>query len=609
MRPAVEPPTRETLDDEPAPARAPEVQALVEAALARVHAFASDSAARMPAAVVRELRVATHPEVQVTLLLHALNVALAFGDSLEDVACSALLQAGFADAALAALRANAACAAVVTAGFLTLERLAALLPLDTRMALLRAAVEALSGCADGSGSCARSPEAAAAAAMVVHTTCMIDETFGRVARSAGAPAALIAALLRHPHNEEVQADACNALHSVLGSNGPRDLPERLVTGALDAVVAAMRAFPASAHLQRVACVALGALIVQHSGMQHYAAHAGAVTLLAAALGAHAADADACEAVCFALNHLVDAFRSSDVPAQDAQAAAYTTVATLLAHPAHAPTQEYGVRVLGYMCRHTALLPRIVSSHALHAVLAAMRAHPDNLFVQSSCCVTLVSMLKARHRSAALAEGAAPAVLHALRASCGRAAEGVAQRADYRQRYREGPKAYAVAAIHTLFGTRQGDAPLVAEGEALDALLALLHGGALGLLQQAPAGNTDTDDADDAEERREELVVMLCQLAVHHVSECPDCTDCAALRARGEMCGRAGCVACAPASGGGQLPWRRMGRMQKCARCMTAAYCCKAHQTEAWRAHKKACTAAAARREAAAAQRAGAPQTQ
>jgi hypothetical protein len=58
-----------------------------------------------------------------------------------------------------------------------------------------------------------------------------------------------------------------------------------------------------------------------------------------------------------------------------------------------------------------------------------------------------------------------------------------------------------------------------------------------------------------------------------------CTRCADMRAHGAMCALPGCMIRKQPDG---------ALLQKCSRCMTAAYCCAAHQREAWPEHKKAC---------------------
>ena len=571
---------------------APEVQALVDAAYSRVNDVSDGPS---PVAVielmaprfVREIRSATRPEVQGALFDHAAALFVGLG-GVHGVACKPFLREGMVDAAFDALRDNGACTAAASSALFILGHMALAMPREQQFALVHAALATLSKV--DSGLCLPHAATEANAMVALMNVTSNDNETRSVARSRGAVRMLLAALCRHRGSEHVQFSGCAALHGVTGYNDPRELPESVGTGVVDAALRALRGFPASPPVQKHAALLLGTY-AQRSTVQLYAMREGVVTLLTAGLGTHLAVGGVCEAACYALAGLKEPFFRSKVPRLEAQAALYATVAALQAHPTLAPTQEWGVRAVATLSRHT-MLADSASSRALTAVMSTLHDCADDMYVQSACCMTLAGVI-ALHRDAAVAQGVVPLLLGALRAGFSRVAADYAAFPDYHQRYPLGPAAYPIIALAQLFA-RVGNEDDSRTDAFVDAEYSVLHGGALGLLQLKP---TNSDDL--VESKRKELVQRVCGFATDHVQYAPACVECAALRARGVMCGRRGCAAFAPS--GSDAPaatdeaWARTGRMQRCSRCGVAAYCCRAHQVESWPEHKKVCAAAAATR--------------
>jgi hypothetical protein len=101
-----------------------------------------------------------------------------------------------------------------------------------------------------------------------------------------------------------------------------------------------------------------------------------------------------------------------------------------------------------------------------------------------------------------------------------------------------------------------------------------------ILRTAHGGPTPGEER----ERFESLNAVLAACAEAHGEACaePGCELCGMQPGR---CGAAGCSLRAGAGAGITL--------KRCASCRTAAYCCMAHQRDAWAAHKLVCGARAA----------------
>ncbi len=373
---------------------------------------------------------------------------------------------------------------------------------------------------------------------------------------------------------------------------------------LDAVLAAMRTFPASSKLQKNGSFAISILLHRHQKLHARFMRVGGLQLLTSALRRHADAADVCEAACLAVSNVDRLIANSAVPAAEAQAALHAIVAAMRAHSTHVPTQEFGMHTLCALSLHSAVVPLMASSGAILAVLNAMEAHPMDVCVQSAGCMALCSFFLKHepHRKTAVESGAIKVLVGALRASYSRTAvcAGAAVfSARYARNANDDPKSFAILALGFFYGHTQG-APIV-QAELFSESLAL-HEGALGLLQRH---RMRASDGTGAEQKRIEMVQVFTVAAAFHVATCPDCTGCAARRARGEMCGLKGCAACAPAGAAGGSNATSTNRLQVCSRCRTVAYCCAEHQRRDWGVHKPACKALRRAAEAAAAAEAGA----
>jgi hypothetical protein len=110
-----------------------------------------------------------------------------------------------------------------------------------------------------------------------------DNNVTRAGNASGAIKAVVAALRGHLESSDVQHEACGALHGLTSENA------EAVTcagraGALEAVVASMLSHPESAQVQTQACRALWSMTLNNKENRIRARHAGAIEALAAVKG-------------------------------------------------------------------------------------------------------------------------------------------------------------------------------------------------------------------------------------------------------------------------------------------------------------------------------------
>jgi hypothetical protein len=146
-----------------------------------------------------------------------------------------------------------------------------------------------------------------------------------VRRGGAALTAVTAALRAHAQGVEVLTVGCMALsHLVLSTKDNQRAAD--ISSALEAVVAALRAFPAEAGLQRHGCDALGDTC-RHAGRDNQlaAAAAGALEVIISAMRMHTNDTNVQLAGCCALGTLV-----ADVPPSQTRAGALGGVEVMVA---------------------------------------------------------------------------------------------------------------------------------------------------------------------------------------------------------------------------------------------------------------------------------------
>lgn len=570
-----------------------DVQQLYDAAVRRVGERADKGTpagaqiSRYIEALVGEMKsAAAQPELLARLMTAAralISTSLDCTEGAVDAGCGVI--------ALTALRRYPVHAEVARGAFELLANVAPALSPGETASLMREAMR----CLTCDAACALATcDVAWPAANALNNVIANNDPQKQAARNLGAVAALSSAMKRYPDHEQLQSVACGALHGLFSVRASQPS----ANNALDAVMAAISAFPASVKLQQHACLAISGIVISDVALQHPCLRAGGLPLLAAAIRRHMSVADVCEAACLAISNLERSYLQSTAPVAECEAAFQCVVDAVLAHGAHAPTVQCGVRALGSLSMHSAVAPLAASPRALNAVVAGMGAHVMDVNVQTAGCLALGSFFHhVPARKAAVEAGAVQALVRALRTCFNRRAVR-AGAADFEDHYGshvegEGPKAFAVSALTLLYTFP--DASVAADNPALLSAVPVLHEGGLGLVQRMQWGHGTS-----FERARAELARQLTAAAVYHVMvTSPDCPDCAALRARGEMCGLKGCCMCAPAVPEGVSPALSTGRMKVCARCRTVSYCCAEHQREDWKAHKPTCKALCRAAEAAA----------
>jgi hypothetical protein len=567
------------------------MDSLKEAARARIAAAVESdtSPSALAATVARELDAhAAHPEVQTSILRMTWRLAAdgAFATRAAQAQEAAEPHAVrvLADAALRALRANAAADAALVDAALTIfgnVKIAPALAAQTAGAVFGTAADVLLGQGDFAAHAADAELAMAACVALNNGMC--DERKRRLAADAGALGAFVATMQQFPGRRDVQRAACVALHSLFTVSFATELHAEADAchAAADATVMALRAFPDDKELISSAALALGAVVRNNEqALQTPALLRHGVDAVLASLRRHGADAEVVVAVCFALACLHPDLESVLAPAA-AEAAADAIMTALQTHEAHTGVQERALSALGFLCKRAHAAVHAVQAGAVAATLRAMRGYPTDANVQANACIMIADISAAPGTAIAPVDAFAlvTAVTNVLRAgngSSGDAAAWARGAADCCEKTNYVPEAWACSALNALVNT-PNLYPTLAEKQPR--CMRAVHAGALGLLQGLRVRTATASVA----EIRSILVPTLQAAADAHVQSGRACTKCAALRTCGAMCGFAGCAVCARPDG---------GRLLVCARCQRAAYCGPEHQRAAWRAsHKAECCAA------------------
>ncbi len=235
------------------------------------------------------------------------------------------------------------------------------------------------------------------------------------AGGAGAVEAVVAALRAHSANAAVQEQGCWALRNICCNNADNQAKAG-GAGAVEAVVAALRTHSANAAVQEQGCRALCNLCTDSADNKAKAGGAGAIEAVVAVLRAHGANLSVQEQGCAALVNLCCDNADNKVKAAGA-GAIEAVVAAMRAHGSSARVQEHGCAAVGNLCANTDNEAKAAAAGAIEAVVAALRAHGSNVGVQERGCAALRNLCwtHTSNRARARAAGAVAAVNAALSA--------------------------------------------------------------------------------------------------------------------------------------------------------------------------------------------------
>jgi hypothetical protein len=299
--------------------------------------------------------------------------------------------------------------------------------------------------------------------------------------------------------------------------------------------------------------------------QRRGVHAGVVSVLVATMKAFRGNAHMQLRLLGSMSAIQESWRDVRNP-EDAADALDAVVAALQAHASDCSThdaaqiREAGMCAMSAMSMNVHVAAMVGPSGAITKVIACMQRQRTHVRLQTASCSALYNVLRINVGSQAgiAAAGGVKALTAALRVSNAQPATG------------DGVSMLWITAAVTLKRLLDNNAPN---------RLRALHEGTLTLLQY---GYEQRDCYAAGRELTQSCATLIASLqseADAHGTRDPGCRRCAELRARGDMCGHVGCTVRMRAD---YMP------LQRCSRCMAAAYCSAAHQKEAWPEHKKAC---------------------
>jgi hypothetical protein len=424
------------------------------------------------------------------------------------------------------------------------------------------------------------------------------------AGAAGAVAAVVAAMRAHPASTMLQASGCYAICSLAFADEMQTAA--IHAGAIEAILQALRAHAADAHVQTYGCRALSNIATD--GTAAIDARSSSLVLEAtkaavAALHAHRANAGLMRDACAALQRLAvtDALRTE----AGKIGAVTAVVAALRSHPADASLQQAACDATSNLCfPNSANAVQACGAGALQALVAALRAHAANVAVQIAACEMLSCLVKAHPRlqAAAGAAGAVEAVINAMRtpvadaplqrASCGALLTVVLGHRGNSTRACASGIMDALAVITSTSYAHQATATEYCVYDCAVRLLdALLQCDDDAAQRAVHAGVLDILAREGT--RRSHQTVRSVHASVVQMLQA------AALRHDSTICTHDGCKRCAAARDAGRmcaLPGccarRRDGdgckKLLRCGSCRAACYCAPAHQRADWGRHKEEC---------------------
>jgi hypothetical protein len=216
--------------------------------------------------------------------------------------------------------------------------------------------------------------------------------------------AVVAAMRTHAECKELQAHACSALE-LMTRMVAENVPIACNAGAIPALIATIRAYLSDGGVVDGACAALRNLTLQPCSKERFH-HAGGFAAIAAVLRAHM---QSTRVLLLAANVLANAVHDHANNCQRAADAGCVVLvlAALRKNGENAEVQAACLRALTGMLQLPQLNGTAVELGALGDVLAAMQRHAADEDVQQHCCVLVHGMMHdtAAARDAVLARGA------------------------------------------------------------------------------------------------------------------------------------------------------------------------------------------------------------
>jgi hypothetical protein len=265
-------------------------------------------------------------------------------------------------------------------------------------------------CREHEGNCARAGVAGAIEAVLTATELVgTDNTSSKLlalhaltdgdahnaaaAIDAGALECVVAVMRAHRALEQVQDGGCHCFLVLVELDAPARA-RAIAAGAIDAVLDGMAAHASSSELSANGCYALKALygngrVIESSAHARARAKA-AVRAVLKALDAHRSDEDVQSGGCDALNTIARTVCIMHA-AVGAAGAVPSVLAALRAHPGSADVQESGIAVLSQLCAGAdgkANAAAAVAAGAVPLVLAAMGTFLADERVQGHSCLAL-----------------------------------------------------------------------------------------------------------------------------------------------------------------------------------------------------------------------------
>ena len=229
---------------------------------------------------------------------------------------------------------------------------------------------------------------------------------------------LLEAILEHMRGHlgvtAVQKQGCQALCNFTLGDGPVTLARAKLAaeaGALETIIAAMIAHPASLGLQQLACHALNGLISGDDGLisgdgdakgysrEQRSAEVGAIEAVVAGMERHRRNAELQEQGCIYLCSIscgVDADAPARVQRTAMSGALECIISAMNAYVGNASVQLQGCQALrnvtsGDDAAGLARAQRAANGGALEAIGMAMRVHIDHVMLQEQACVALYNI--------------------------------------------------------------------------------------------------------------------------------------------------------------------------------------------------------------------------
>jgi hypothetical protein len=418
------------------------------------------------------------------------------------------------------------------------------------------------------------------AMLFIHNVTTDNNTGKDLAGSVGAIEAIVAAMQTHHSHESIQEAGCWTLMDLcLNKDAVSNVTKAGEAGAVQTVIAALNAFPSNKCLQDFGCLALAEVTKDEPASQQKSDAARGLDAILAVMQRHPSDARVLGSASLAL-YAMD-FNSRAATRVPGNAISYQSVITAFGavlaamqkFPADARLQQFGAGALEmtFVCAlQGAGAVKDRAATAVSVLAAAMQAHTDDMQLQFRCCEAL--------RNIAAVHGVHDAMADTFTASAIKTVLALLQKHSGSNLASRGSGDFH-GRITKLVDVALSALKYMQRDCAVNTLHEV-HAGALGVVNASLCASLRAAHAPASMlECAEELQRQLEAAALAHAAQ--PCERCTGMRAHGAMCALPGCTIRKQPDG---------TSLQLCSRCMTAAYCCAAHQREAWPEHKKACRA-------------------